>query len=278
MQLKNQNTNKVENNNFVKHSKTERECFDSNKQDFEDSVESLKNKNKLNEYIAKYYGYDTSLIPSVLGTILVFCGNLFYGREPSYAKFRAVEVIARVPYQSWSSAAYTLLTMFYANEKKALELAGIKRFARLAMDNETMHVVVISHLALQEKKRFGFFRFTLIPMLFAFFYFWASYTLFLLNRKWSYELNYLFEDHAFHQYTIFINRYGDRLAEKPINSDYLKFYGREVKNQYEFFESVRNDEIIHRNESIDKIDSIHGFNYRLVLFVIVMYILLTILF
>jgi hypothetical protein len=210
----------------------------------------------LNEYKAKYDNYKTGFLPTILGKFLVFSGNLVYGHEPSYLKFRAVEIIARVPYQSWSSAAYTLLTLFFANENKALELSRVTKFARLANDNETMHVVTISHLVQVEHKKVGFIRHSLIPMLFAFFYFWMSYTLYLLRPRWSYELNYLFESHAFHQYSIFLNRYGDRLKEKKIESKFLEWYGRTPANQYEFFLSIRNDEIIHRNESIEEIEAL----------------------
>ena len=81
-----------------------------------------------------------------------------------------------------------------------------------------------------------------------------SYVLFLVNRKWSYELNYLFENHAFSQYSIFVNRYEDKLKEKTVDSEFLKWYGRSCSNQYEFFLSVRNDELIHRNYSIQEIE------------------------
>jgi hypothetical protein len=210
----------------------------------------------LQEYKAKYDNYQPGVLPSVLGNLLVWAGNLVYGREPSYLKFRAVEIIARVPYQSWSSAAYTMLTLFFANEEKALDLSRVTKFARIANDNETMHVVVISHLVQIEHKKVGFIHHSLIPMLFAFFYFWMSYLLYLLKSRWSYELNYLFESHAFEQYSIFLNRYRERLKEKTIESNFLKWYGRTPANQYEFFRSIRNDEIIHRNESIEEIEEL----------------------
>lgn len=224
--------------------------------EFEDLVESLNDEAKLSDYKAIYDDYKVGVLPAVLGWLLVTCGNLVYGKDPSYKKFRAVEVIARVPYQSWASAAYTLLTMFYTDESKALELSSTTRFARKANDNETMHVVVISHIVQTEHKKISWIIHTLIPMCFAFFYFWASYFLFLINKRWSYELNYLFESHAFAQYSTFLHKYGDRLKDKPIQSDFLAWYGRTPANQYEFFRSVRNDEIIHRNKSIEEIDMI----------------------
>ena len=223
----------------------------SNKE-FEALIEQLNDEVQLQEYKKPFDDYKVGTLARVLGNFLVWCGNTVYGEAPSYLKFRAVEVIARVPYHSWSSAAFTLLTMFYADEKKALQLSTITKFVRLASDNETMHVIVVSQLA-GDKQKAGIIRYTLIPMFFAFFYFWASYILYLANPRWSLELNYLFEQHAFDQYARFLEEHKEELLQKPISSDFLAWYGRNPKSQYEFFRSVRNDELVHRNRSIHEI-------------------------
>lgn len=82
-------------------------------------LKTLEDPAQLAEYKKSYDGYQVGIIPKILGTILVTCGNLVYGHDPSYGKFKAVEVIARIPYQSWEVASYMLLTMFYSNEKKS---------------------------------------------------------------------------------------------------------------------------------------------------------------
>ena len=221
--------------------------------EFEELIKQLNDEELMREYIAAYDNYKPAFLPRLLGGFLVFCGNLVYGREPSYLKFRAVEVIARVPYHSWASAAFTLMTMFYTSEERAMKLSKIKDYAILASDNETMHVVVISMLSKREKHA-GIIRFTIIPMLFAFFYFWMSYVLYILKPRWSLETNYLFEQHAFDSYTRFLELHSEELKQKTIDSEYLNWYGRHPRNQYEFFCSVRNDEIVHRNRSIHEIE------------------------
>jgi hypothetical protein len=203
-----------------------------------------------------YDNYKVGLVARFFGGILIYAGNVVYGNAPSYKKFRAIEVIARVPYQSWASAMYTLLTMFYSDEKLAIQLSNTKKFAREANDNETMHVVVISHIVTVEHKKVGIIRHTFIPMIFAFFYFWISYVLFMIHKKWSYEINYIFESHANEQYSIFVNRYEEALKGKELHSEFLDWYGRHPKNQYEFFVGVRDDEIAHRNRSVDMIHTI----------------------
>jgi len=217
--------------------------------------QSLNDPKVLEEYAKPYDDYRPRLLPRIFGHILVWCGNTVYGRTPSYLKFRAVEVIARVPYHSWDSAAFTFLTMFYQNEEKAMSLAKLSRFARLAADNETMHVVVISALASAEQKA-NVLVHTIIPMLFAFFYFWVAYWLYIFNPRDAFELNYLFESHAFEQYSLFLEQNAEELKNKPMTSKYLKWYGRTPTNQYEFFKSVKNDEIIHRNKSIEEIEKL----------------------
>lgn len=203
----------------------------------------------LQEYKISCDDYPISFFPRVLGNLLVLSGNIVYGKKPTYLKFRAVEVIARVPYQSWVSAAYTMLTLFYSNERKALELSSVTQFARIAQDNETMHVVVISKIA-KDECRAGLLRYTIIPMFFAFVYFWASYVLYLVNKRYSMELNYCFENHAFEQYSLFLKENEEQLKNKALSSEFLAWYGRAPRSQYEFFRSVRNDELIHRNMSI----------------------------
>lgn len=189
------------------------------------------------------------ILPRILGAILVNAGNLVYGKNPSYGKFKAVEVIARIPYQSWEVASYTFLSAFYSNEEKAIELSRTSAFSRVAQDNETMHVVVISQIVKREGVN-SFILHHFIPLVFSLFYFWAIFILYFVSPRSALELNYLFEDHAFKQYDLFLQQQGDVLKTKPVSSKFLDFYGRKVANEYELFLSIRNDEIIHRNSSI----------------------------
>lgn len=191
------------------------------------------------------------MVPRVLGAILVGAGNFFYGKNPSYGKFKAVEVIARIPYQSWEVASYTFLTAFYSNEEKAIQLSKTSAFSRIAQDNETMHVVVISQIVKREGGN-NFILHTLVPLVFSFFYFWAIFILYFVSPRSALELNYLFEDHAFEQYDLFLKQQGDKLKMKPVSSKFLDFYGRHVENEYDLFLSIRNDEIVHRNSSIQR--------------------------
>ena len=168
--------------------------------DLEALNREIENPEQLRAYKIPYDGYKPLLLPRILGTFLVACGNIVYGNKPSYLKFRAVEVIARVPYHSWASAAFTLLI--------------------------------------------------------------ASYLLYIIRPRWSFELNYLFESHAFAQYEEFLATRGEELRNKPILSDFLNWYGRHPISQYDFFLSVRNDELIHRNQAVRDIDMERDVTHR----------------
>lgn len=226
-----------------------------NKAEHEALLKTLEDAGQLEEYKKSYDSYQVGLIPKFLGTVLVACGNLVYGHAPSYGKFKAVEVIARIPYQSWEVASYTLLTLCYSNERKAIELSRVSQFSRISQDNETMHVVVLSQLARKYGQN-GFFRYTLIPLLFSFSYAAASFILYLFSSKSALQLNYLFENHAFAQYSKFIELYGQELRGKPVLIDFLDFYGRQVKSEYELFVTIKNDELIHRNMSAHSADEL----------------------
>ncbi len=209
------------------------------------------------EYARAYDNYRPGFLARVLGCLLVGSGTLVYGKKPSYEKFKAIEVIARIPYQSWEVASYTLLTGLYSNEERAIELTKTSTFSREAQDNETMHVVVISQIVKRLKCE-GFFRHVFIPLVFALFYFWTIYLLYMFSRRSALELNYLFENHAYNQYQQFLVENGERLRDTPVYSEFLVFYGRTARCEYELFESIRNDELIHRNRSIRELQTKKG--------------------
>ncbi len=224
---------------------------------FEAEVRALMDPGRLERALARGKGFRPALLPRILAGLLVRGGALAYGERPSYLKFRAVEVIARVPYHSWQAVGFLLMTLFYADERRALRLAETEEFARIAQDNETMHVVVISALARSEE-RSGLVRDTLVPLVFSALYFCSSVFLYLVRPRWSFELNYLFEQHAFDQYQCFLSEREADLRARPMQSAYLRWYGRRPPNQYAFFQSVRNDELLHRNRSLEAIEALEA--------------------
>lgn len=223
-------------------------------QSHETLVRELMDDAKRHEYSAPYDNYRPGIVARIVAWFLITPGNFIYGHAPSYQKFKSIEIIARIPYQSWEVVSYTLLTLFHGDENHALALAKTANWSRLAQDNETMHVVVLSHLA-HKLGRSNVLTGAIVPIIFSVFYFLASYVLYLVCRRSALELNFLFEKHAYAQYQAFLDQQGDALRHRPVVSDFLVWYGREVRNEYELFETIRNDELIHRNRSIHEIEA-----------------------
>ncbi|MDQ5952352.1 MAG: ubiquinol oxidase [Patescibacteria group bacterium] len=193
-----------------------------------------------------YKDFRAATAPKILARALFMATDLVYGKAPSYNKFYAIEIIARIPYQSWEMWSYIVQTLYFSQEQKTIELGELAHFSRVAQDNETMHVVVIGTIL---QKQHSLIRLA-FPFILSFIYFQACFLLHLLSRTWAYELNFLFEEHAYRTYDAFLQRESEQLKQAPLDSAYLKWYGRDVKNQYEFVELVRNDELLHRNASV----------------------------
>lgn len=217
----------------------------------EELLKKFKNQKELDHYKRKYDYYNAGFFPKIIAKILFGTVDMFYGKNPTIQKFKVIEVVARVPYQTWEFVNYLLTTNFYTNEDKVIKYAERADFGKFAQDNETMHVVVISQIC--KKEKLGNFLFhTFLPIILAYIYFLISTILYMFSTKSSYELNYLFENHAYSQYDKLIKNESHLLVDKKVHSKYLKFYGRQCENQLELFESIKNDEIIHRNRSIEE--------------------------
>lgn len=216
----------------------------------EEFVKKLENEKFHLKHKKEFDAYECHAVPRFFGHILVAFLSLLYGEKPSYQKFKAIELIARIPYQSWEMVSYWMMNFFFVSERASIRWSKAADFGKLGQDNETMHVVVINDICRQEQAGNWFWH-TLIPIIVCHVYFFFSYALFVINKRFSYELNYLFEDHAYEQYDAFLKN--KSLKKRSVESVYLTYYGRECKNQYDFFLSVRNDELIHRNNSVIEI-------------------------
>ncbi|MDA0208547.1 MAG: hypothetical protein O3B64_04080 [bacterium] len=225
------------------------------KEDFERRVRALQTKKNRKMAEAEVDLSSIGIIPRMIAHVLFVLFRIFYGKQPSPLKFKAIEVLARIPYQSWESLVFVVLTVFFSNEQLAIRLGKLGRFASIAQENETMHVVVISHLA---RKQSDLIRGVAIPAVSAFFYYWFCIVFALVSKKWALELNVLFENHAYYQYDTYLSAHAQNLKANTCSCDYLTFYGRNPKDLHEFFELVRNDELIHRNMSAALLTDIYA--------------------
>jgi len=189
----------------------------------------------------------------ILARALFLVMDLFYGRRSTLAKFKVLEVIARVPYQAWENVAYVAMTHKHGTPDFARRIFEFVRESRAQQDNEQWHLLILVELLEKRGTKQGFFRFRLVPQLIAFFYYHVSWFLYVMRPAWSYRLNADFEDHAEHEYMEFVRDH-PALDQEPWDSAFLADYGT-FASTGDVLRQIGLDERHHKEESILRISS-----------------------
>lgn len=125
------------------------------------SSEALKREQKTTlETPRKNYG--------LLARFLFLFMDLFYGKKRTFSKFKVLEVIARVPYQSWEHVAYIAMTHTYGMPNLARRLFDFVKEAREQQDNEQWHLLILEELTQKKNTSENFFHFRILPQIMAF--------------------------------------------------------------------------------------------------------------
>ena len=93
----------------------------------------------------------------------------------------------------------------------------------------------------------------IIPQVMAFIYYHISWLLYVINPKLSYELNAHFEDHAEHEYMLFVQE-NEELMKQAYSSEFEEDYGS-FPTLRELFIQIGLDERHHKEESLERINS-----------------------
>lgn len=163
-----------------------------------------------------------------------------------------LEVIARVPYQSWEHVAYVAMTHTYTQPDFARRIFEFVKESRAQQDNEQWHLLILEELTHKKQIHENFFLYRLFPQFIAFFYYHVSWFLYVIKPSWSYALNADFEDHAEHEYMEFV-RENPSFEREAFESDFKKDYG-DFSNLAELFRRIGLDERIHKEESLARIE------------------------
>jgi len=174
--------------------------------------------------------------------------DLFYGRERTLSKFKVLEVIARVPYQAWENVAYVAVTHRYSRPNLARRIFERVDESRRQQDNEQWHLLILEELVDRGGRREPFVRFRLLPQAIAFVYYQLTWILYVLRPAWSYRLNADFEDHAEHEYALFVQE-NPWLAEEPYDGLFAQDYGS-FDTLADLFRQIGHDERLHKDESV----------------------------
>jgi hypothetical protein len=171
--------------------------------------------------------------------------DALYGRPRTLAKFRVLEVVARVPYQAWENVAYVVVTHRYDRPDFARRVFDRVQESRAQQDNEQWHLLILEELLSGERE--SFVRHRLVPQILAFAYYQLSWLLYAVQPRWSYRLNADFEDHAEHEYAVFVEEHPE-LAGRPYDGLFGEEYGRFV-SLADLFRQIGHDERVHKEES-----------------------------
>jgi hypothetical protein len=173
--------------------------------------------------------------------------DVVYGRERTLAKFRVLEVVARVPYQAWEHVAYVVVTHRHSRPDFARRVFDRVQEARSQQDNEQWHLLILEELLERRRVRGGVLRHTVLPQLLAFAYYQLSWLLYAVQPVWSYRLNADFEDHAEHEYALFVQENAG-LATEAYDGLFTAEYGR-FDSLADLFRQIGHDERVHKLES-----------------------------
>lgn len=174
--------------------------------------------------------------------------DVVYGRTRTLSKFKVLEVIARVPYQSWEHVAYIAMTHTYKVPGFARRIFEFVKESRAQQDNEQWHLLILEEITQKKGAQEKFLPYRLLPQIIAFFYYHVSWLLYVMKPVWSYELNADFEDHAEHEYMEFVKE-NPSLEADPFDSDFKQDYG-DFKSVADLFRNIGLDERLHKEESL----------------------------
>jgi hypothetical protein len=180
--------------------------------------------------------------------ILFFMLDVVYGRPRTLSKFKVLELVARVPYQTWEQVAYIAITHTHERTGLARRIHERVTESRSQQDNEQWHLLILEERIADQGDKEGRIRFTIIPQLVAFFYYQLSWLLYVIKPAWSYRLNCDFEDHAEHEYMALVVEH-PAWDEEPFKSSFADDYAY-LDSVADLFRQIGYDERVHKLESL----------------------------
>ncbi len=195
----------------------------------------------------------------VIARSLFISMNLLYGRKRTLQKFVVLELVARVPYQTWEHAAYLSITRHARETQLARRIYDRVQRTREQQDNEQWHLFIIEDMLEHRGTRLGWFRYRLVPQLMALSFYLISWLLYLIRPAWSYALNADFEDHAEHEYMHFVAE-NPELEFETCSCSVADDYGC-AESFADVLRQIGCDERHHKQESLDELAAL-GQKYR----------------
>jgi len=184
--------------------------------------------------------------------------TLFQGSDVSrcYARFYALENIARMPYFSYVSVLHLYETIGQWRKSEYLKVHFSESW------NEQHHLLIMEEMGGNERWTDRF-----VSQHIAFFYYWIVVGLYLYNPTLAYNINQAVEEEAYMTYSNFLEEHEEFLKSQPAPTAAKEYYtgsdlymfdamhfdehgGREIRRPkmetlYDAFSAVRDDELEH---------------------------------
>ncbi|MEB3022140.1 alternative oxidase [[Mycobacterium] crassicus] len=183
----------------------------------------------------------------ILARILFFTLDTLYGRRRTLSKFKVLELVARVPYQSWEQVAYIAITHMHGRTDFARRIYDRVAESRAQQDNEQWHLLILEELIGRSGVTEARIKYYWIPQAIAFVYYQVSWLLFVVRPSWSHRLNADFEDHAEHEYMTLVAEHPE-WENEPFESSFAGDYGA-FASLADLFRQIGHDERVHRQSS-----------------------------
>jgi hypothetical protein len=175
--------------------------------------------------------------------------DVIYGRERTLEKFKVLEIVARVPYQSWEVVSYIAITHMYPDPVFAREMFERVRLARDAQDNEQLHLLILEDLIQQGGHKTSWIKRRILPQVVAVPYYYATWLMTALRPRWAFALNADFEDHAEHEYMGYVEDHPD-FDTTPVHSAFFAEYGH-FETLGDLLRNIGLDERHHKQDSLE---------------------------
>ncbi len=185
----------------------------------------------------------------ILARLLFITMDLVYGRKKTFSKFKVLELVARVPYQSWENVAYVAITHMYAQRDFARRIFDRVKEAREAQDNEMWHLLILEELTHARGMKENVLLYRIMPQVIAFTYYHICWFLYVIKPSWSYLLNAHFEDHAEHEYMEFVAE-NPQFESEPFTSLFEEDYASS-ESVADIFRQIGHDERMHKEKSLE---------------------------
>jgi ubiquinol oxidase len=189
------------------------------------------------------YGVPARLLCRTLDTL--------YGKERTLSKFKVLELVARVPYQTWEQVAYIAITHVHNRTGLARRIYERVLESREQQDNEQWHLLILEELLARTGARENRLKYYHVPQAIAFAYYQLSWLLYVIRPAWSYRLNADFEDHAEHEYMALVEDHPE-WEDTPFESQFAKDYGS-FRSLADLFRQIGHDERFHKLESMSRL-------------------------